>query len=178
MWKINVSGLFLTFRLKMHVRCDNQYKTGADRGNILGQLMLLECMGICILSPLHECEMRGSLVYQLIVKCLSTLFKFRHSILDWTVLLWNSGGEWLGGGVKTFLEGSVNHIINGDYIVSRSSLIYCSLVLWRAPSPKTGLNRGVVSHEDGLSSRIPLYSFLFLPHIWQVHVLRQTVPFH
>ena len=52
----------------MHVRCDNQYKTGADRGNILGQPRLFECMGICVLSPAHESEMRGYLVYVLIVK--------------------------------------------------------------------------------------------------------------
>ena len=38
----------------MHVRCDNQYKTGADRENILGQPMLFVCMGICVLSPVHE----------------------------------------------------------------------------------------------------------------------------
>ena len=43
----------------MRVRCDNQYKTGADRGNILGQSMLFECMSICVLSPAHESEMRG-----------------------------------------------------------------------------------------------------------------------
>ena len=55
----------------MHVRCDNQYKTGADRENILGQLTLFECMGICVLSPAHESEMRGYPVYVLIVKNLS-----------------------------------------------------------------------------------------------------------
>ena len=55
----------------MHVRCDNQYKTGADRGNILGQLWLFECIGICVLSPTQEREMRGYLVYVLIVKYLS-----------------------------------------------------------------------------------------------------------
>ena len=54
----------------MHARCDNQYKTGADRENILGQPMLLKCMGICVLSPAHESEMRGYLVYLLIVKYL------------------------------------------------------------------------------------------------------------
>ena len=51
----------------MHVRCDSQYKTGADRENILGQPMLFLCMGICVLSPAHESEMRGYLVYVLIV---------------------------------------------------------------------------------------------------------------
>ena len=54
--------------LEMHVRCDNQYKTGADRENILGQPMLFVCMGICVLSPAHEREMTGYLVYVLIVK--------------------------------------------------------------------------------------------------------------
>ena len=74
-----VSGFFLAvckstffvFRLEMHVRCDNQYNTEADRGNILGQPMLFECMGICVLSPAHESEMRGCLVYVQIVKYLS-----------------------------------------------------------------------------------------------------------
>ena len=55
----------------MHVRCDNQYKTGADAGNILGQPMLFECMGICVLSRAHESEMRAYLVYLLIGKYLS-----------------------------------------------------------------------------------------------------------
>ncbi len=76
----------------MHVRCDNQYKIGADRENILGQPMLFVCMGICVLSPVHESEMRGYLVYVLIVKIFFIsliLFKFSHSILDWTVLSWN-----------------------------------------------------------------------------------------
>ena len=55
----------------MHVRCNNQNKSGADRENILGQPMLFECMGICVLSPAHEIEMRGDLVYVLIVKNIS-----------------------------------------------------------------------------------------------------------
>ena len=55
----------------MHVRLDNQYKTGADGGNTLGQPLLFECMGIYVLSPGHESEMRGYLVYVLIVKYLS-----------------------------------------------------------------------------------------------------------
>ena len=38
---------------------------------ILGQPMLFECMGICVLSPAHESEMTGYLVYVLIVKNLS-----------------------------------------------------------------------------------------------------------
>ena len=57
--KINDFRSFFAFKLEMLVRCDNQYKTGADRGNILGQPMLFECMGVCVLSPAHESEMRG-----------------------------------------------------------------------------------------------------------------------
>ena len=63
--------MFFALSLEIHVRCDNQYKTGADRGNILGQPMPFEFMGICILSPAHEGEMRGYLVYVLIVNYLS-----------------------------------------------------------------------------------------------------------
>ena len=66
--KMNVFRSFFAFRLEMDVRCDNQYKSGADRENILGQPMLFVCMGICVLSPAHESEMRGYLVYVLIVK--------------------------------------------------------------------------------------------------------------
>ena len=55
----------------MHVRCDNQYKTGADGENILGQPMMFECMGVCVLNPAHESEIMGYLVYLLIVKCIS-----------------------------------------------------------------------------------------------------------
>ena len=36
--------------------------------NILGQPMLFECMGICVLSPAHKREMSGYPVYLLIVK--------------------------------------------------------------------------------------------------------------
>ena len=66
--RMNVFRSFLAFRLEMHVRCNNQYKTGADRENILGQPMLFVCMDICVFSPAHESEMRGYLVYVLIVK--------------------------------------------------------------------------------------------------------------
>ena len=51
----------------MHVRCDNQYKTGADGENVSAQPMLFECMGIYVLSLAHESEMRGYLVHVLIV---------------------------------------------------------------------------------------------------------------
>ena len=70
----------------MSVRRDNQYKTEADGGNILEQPMLFECMGICVLSPAHKSEMRGYLVYLLIVKYLLILFKFSHSILDLSLI--------------------------------------------------------------------------------------------
>ena len=80
--KINVFRSFFAFRLEIHVRCDNQYKTGADRENILGQPMLFECIGICVLTPAHESEMRGYLVHMLVVKILLILPKFSHSILD------------------------------------------------------------------------------------------------
>ena len=76
----------------MHVRCDNQYKTGADGGSILGQPMPFECMGICVLSPAHESEMRGYLVYLLIVKYLLISFIFTQSVLDWRALSWSFGG--------------------------------------------------------------------------------------
>ena len=81
---------FFAFRLEINVRCDNLYKTGADRGNILGQPRLFECFGICVLSPAHESEMRGYLVYVLIVKYLPILIKFSRSVLDWTCLLYTS----------------------------------------------------------------------------------------
>ena len=68
---MNVFRSFFAFGLEIHVRCDNQYKTGADRENILGQAMLFVFMGICVLSPTHESEMRGYFVYVLIVKYLS-----------------------------------------------------------------------------------------------------------
>ena len=80
---MNVFRSFFAFRFEMHVRCDNQYKTGADRENILGQPMMFECMDICVLSPANESEMKGYLVYKLIVKkklISLILFKFSHSI--------------------------------------------------------------------------------------------------
>ena len=52
----------------MHVRYDNQSKTGADGGTISEQPMLFECMDICVLGLAHECEMRDFLKYLLIVK--------------------------------------------------------------------------------------------------------------
>ena len=66
--------MFFAFRLEMHVRSEDQYKTGADGENILGQPRLFECMSICVLSPAHENEMRCYFVYVLIVKYLSHRF--------------------------------------------------------------------------------------------------------
>ena len=86
--KINVFRSFFAFRLEMYVRCDTQHKTGAAGGNILGQLMLFECMGVYVLSSADESETRGYLVYVLIVKYLLILFKFSHRILHWTALSW------------------------------------------------------------------------------------------
>ena len=78
----------------MHVRCDNQYKTGADRENILGQPMLFVCMGIFVFSPAHESEMRGYLLFADCKKnyLIDFFFKFSHSLLDCTVLSWNFWG--------------------------------------------------------------------------------------
>ena len=39
-------------------------------GAIFEQSIMFECMGICVLSMVHECEMRGSLVCLLILKYL------------------------------------------------------------------------------------------------------------
>ena len=64
----------------MLVRCDNQYKTGANGGTILGQSMLFGRISICTLSLVHEYEMRGSLVYLLIVKYLDLM------ALSWNIL--------------------------------------------------------------------------------------------
>ena len=108
----------------MYVRCDNQNKTGADGGAILGQPRLFKCMGIFVLSPAHENQMRGYLVYVLIVKYLSHRFKFSHSILDWTALSW---GLW-------------TVIIYRDYIANRRSFIYCSLA--------TNLSMVILASQD------------------------------
>ena len=66
----------------MHVRCDNQYKTGADRGSVLVQSRLFECMGICVLSPALESEMKGYLVCVLIIKkrIPQIFLKFSHRL--------------------------------------------------------------------------------------------------
>ena len=87
-------------------------------GDILGQPMLFECMGICVLSPAHESEMRGYLMCVLIVKYLLILFKFSHSILDWMALLWNLGEIFL----NIFRGVCGPYHLQGLY--SKSALIY------------------------------------------------------
>ena len=94
----------------MHVRCDNQYKIGADRGNILGQSMQFECMGICIMNPAHESEMRGYLVYVLTIKYLSHRFCLNPATVD---QIGRSYRGFFWGFFETFLEGSVDHVIIG-----------------------------------------------------------------
>ena len=110
----------------MHVRCDNQCKTGSDRENILGQSILFECMSICVLSPAHESEMRGYLDYVLIVKktYLIDFVQIQPQYIRLDGLIVEFGG---GGFFETFLEGSVDHIIYRDYILNRRFFIYCSL---------------------------------------------------
>ena len=96
------------FRLKIHVRCDNQYKTEAHRGNVLGQPRLFECIGICILSPAHESEMRSYLAYVLTVKQLS------HGCCLYSATVYQTGQSYRGMGgrfFKTFVEGSVDRVI-------------------------------------------------------------------
>ena len=111
----------------MHLRCDNQYKTGVDRGNIFGEPRLFECIGICVLSPAHESELRGYIVYVLIVKYLSHRFCLNSATV------YKIGRPYRGifsGIFETFLEGSVDRVIDRDYIVNRSFSIYCSLARW------------------------------------------------
>ena len=109
----------------MHVRCDNQYKTGADRGNIFGKPMLCECMGICVLSSAHEREMRGCFVYVLIVKYFSHRFCL-YSVREYKIGRPYHGNFW--GFFKTFLEGSVDYVIYSDYIVNRRFFLFT--VVW------------------------------------------------
>ena len=78
--------------------------------------MLFECMDICGFGPAHQCEMRGFNL--LIVKYLLILFKCSHGIFDGTALSWN-----LGYFLKAFLEGSVDHINNKEYMMNRNSFI-------------------------------------------------------
>ena len=104
--------------------------TSTKLGNILGQPRLFECMSICVLSPAHESEMRGYLVYVLIVKYLLHRLK-KKKIQPQYIRLDGLIVEFVVVGfLKTFLEGSVDRVICRDYIVNRRFfLIYCSLAL-------------------------------------------------
>lgn len=51
--------LFFTSKLKMHIRWDNQSKTGAEEGTIFGQPILFECMGIGVLSRCMNVKWRA-----------------------------------------------------------------------------------------------------------------------
>ena len=100
------SLFFFALKLEMHARCDNQYKTGSDRGNILGQPILFECMSTCVLS----------LLIPLILFKFSQIYKIGRPYRGIFILF-----------LEAFLEGSVDHIIYRDYIENRRSFIYCSL---------------------------------------------------
>ena len=79
-------------------------------------------MGISVLSPTRECELKGSMVYLLIVKYEPIDLKkkkIQPHTLDWTTLSWH-----LGGCFETFLEGSVDHTIYRDYAVSWSVIYF------------------------------------------------------
>ena len=76
--------------------------------------MLFECMGICVLSPAHESEMRGYLVYPLIVKILTSLSATVYPIgRPYRGIKKNKNKK------TTFFDGSVDHIIHRDYIANR-----------------------------------------------------------
>ena len=99
--------------------------------------MLCECMGIRVLSPAYESEMRGYLVCVLIVKYLSHRFCLNSATV------YKIGRPYrgiLGGFLETFLEGSVDLIIYRDYIVNRRIFIYCSLTC-REPVSEHHLGR-------------------------------------
>ena len=141
-WKSAFFANFFAFRLEMHVRSDNQYKTGADEGNIFGQPMLFECMGSWVLSPVHEREVRGYLVYRLIVKYLFHWF-WLNSATVYQIGQPCCGIFWWF--FETFLEGSVDHIIYRDYIVNRRSFIYCSLATLTDHSTDGGASCSVIN---------------------------------
>ena len=82
-------------------------------------------MGICVLSLAHESEMRGYLVYVLIVKYLSDRFCLKSATV------YQIGRPYRGiweGLFETFLEGSVDLIIYRDYIVNRRFFLFT--VVW------------------------------------------------
>ena len=122
-------------------------RTGAEGGTVLGQPMLFECMGICVSSPAHECETRGYLVYVLTVKYLLILFKFSDSTYWIERPYCGFFFFWGGGFFKTFLEGSVDHVIYRDYVVNRRSFIYCNLATLHLKQRMTPCRRQ--DHSEG-----------------------------
>ena len=86
--------------------------------------MLFECMGICVLSPAHESDMRGYLDYVLIVNYLFNSFCL-HSATVYQIRRPYRGS--FGGFFETALGGFVDHVIYRDYIVNRRFFIYCGL---------------------------------------------------
>ena len=92
-------ALFFAFRFEMHGRCT---KLEQIEEIFWGGPMPFECMGICVLSPAHESEIRGYLVYVLIVKYLShrfcsnsvRVYRLEGLILDFCV--WNFGNIFSG----------------------------------------------------------------------------------
>ena len=82
-------------------------------------------MGVCVLSPAHENETRGYLVYVLIVKYLSHRFCLNSARVY--IRLEGLIVEFGGGFFQTFLEGSVDRVIYRDYIVDRRSFSYRGL---------------------------------------------------
>ena len=74
--------------------------------------MLYACTGICVLSSVHDCEMKGSLVPRLIVKYSSILFQLSQSIrLDALVVEFGGGGRIFFKTLFLFLESSIELII-------------------------------------------------------------------
>ena len=80
-----------TPRLKMDA---NELKSATNldqSGTILGHLQLTKCTGICVLSPAHRSELRGSDVYLYIVrekKIWIFFFKFSHGMCPWMSFAW------------------------------------------------------------------------------------------
>ena len=81
----------------------------------MGQPIPFEYMGICVLSPAHECKVRGYLVLSADCQILIALFFVLFLIQPQYIRL-----NGLVVGFETFLEGSIDHIIYRDY----TELIY------------------------------------------------------
>ena len=84
---------------------------GGGGGKFVGQAMLFGCMGICVLSPARECEVRGSYVQLLIVKYLSHPFCLNSATVYQSK--WTCRG-FFSRFLKPYLEDSIDHIIFRD----------------------------------------------------------------